>query len=715
MTYSLRVFAVCISFFSLQTFSVDNKYIFPNTAPSFSSYGNAGLLNMPNARFMDEGSLGFKWSRTEPYMRGSIIAYPFSWMETLYRYTDINDRLYSDNRAFSGGQSLKDKGFDAKFKLLNETPYFPAIAIGFRDLGGTNRFASEYIVASKFINNIDFTFGAGWGILGGGNLSYKNPLSELNENFSARGTGGLSGSGGKFSTDAFFRGEKIGIFGGMEYFFPRMKGLRFKAEYDSTNYEIEGERPVRQRSSLNYGIVYPIGDQVKLNLGYVRGNTIQLGFSIAYAYGRKNPLVKKQDKHAPVKNKDIIKMVTGREDRLLYLASLRELNSREFFLQSAQMKDETYQVVIAQPNHISYPRVVGRVSRILDDISPEKVKEFKITSLNSDFETYTVSVPREIFNRAMPSNDYTELETYLSIKNERDIHSTNSFVPKIKMPFYKWGLTPALRNHVGGPDGFYFGQFWLRGDVSIKLSRALSITGISSIGIADNFENLKLPSDSILPHVRTDIVDYLKKGRHFSITRLQLDYIKNPAKNLYTRFSAGIFEEMFAGIGGEILYRPFESNYAIGAEIYDVKQRDFKQRFKFQDYQTVTGHINLFYEEPRSKILFKVSGGRYLAEDSGLTFDFSRRFKSGLYMGAFFSLTDISEEEFGEGSFDKGFYFSFPIEIFLNRHSSGRTYLGLKPLTRDGAARLITGYGLWGVTDQNSYNSFIRDIDDIYD
>ena len=26
-------------------------------------------------------------------------------------------------------------------------------------------------------------------------------------------------------------------------------------------------------------------------------------------------------------------------------------------------------------------------------------------------------------------------------------------------------------------------------------------------------------------------------------------------------------------------------------------------------------------------------------------------------MGAFFSLTDISEEEFGEGSFDKGFIF----------------------------------------------------------
>ena len=34
-------------------------------------------------------------------------------------------------------------------------------------------------------------------------------------------------------------------------------------------------------------------------------------------------------------------------------------------------------------------------------------------------------------------------------------------------------------------------------------------------------------------------------------------------------------------------------------------------------------------------------------------------------MGAFFSLTDISFEEFGEGSFDKGFYFGFLLRFSL--------------------------------------------------
>jgi len=137
--------------------------------------------------------------------------------------------------------------------------------------------------------------------------------------------------------------------------------------------------------------------------------------------------------------------------------------------------------------------------------------------------------------------------------------------------------------------------------------------------------------------------------------------------------------------------------------------------FDLLDYSILTGHLNYYYNHPSSKILFNLRGGRYLAGDSGITFDFSRRFKSGMYMGAFFTRTDISKEEFGEGSFDKGFYFSFPLEIFFRNYSRGRTYFGLKPLTRDGGAKLIRAYNLYGVTDMGSYNALERDWDDIYD
>ena len=172
---------------------------------------------------------------------------------------------------------------------------------------------------------------------------------------------------------------------------------------------------------------------------------------------------------------------------------------------------------------------------------------------------------------------------------------------------------------------------------------------------------------------------------------------------------------MFGGFGGEVLYRDFSSNWAIGFEAYKVRQRSFRQLFNFKQYEITTGHATFYYQEPATQVLFKLVGGRFLAGDSGVTIDLSRRFKSGLRLGAFFSLTDISKEEFGEGSFDKGFYFYFPIEALFTNYSKKLSYFGLKPLTRDGAARLISGHSLYGVTDESNAYNIERDIADIYD
>ena len=84
-------------------------------------------------------------------------------------------------------------------------------------------------------------------------------------------------------------------------------------------------------------------------------------------------------------------------------------------------------------------------------------------------------------------------------------------------------------------------------------------------------------------------------------------------------------------------------------------------------------------------------------------------------MGIFASKTDISASEFGEGSFDKGFYFNMPLEIFFQSYNKAVTGYGLRPITRDGAQRLITGYDLWGVTNTASYNTLNRTKGYIYD
>ena len=172
--------------------------------------------------------------------------------------------------------------------------------------------------------------------------------------------------------------------------------------------------------------------------------------------------------------------------------------------------------------------------------------------------------------------------------------------------------------------------------------------------------------------------------------------------------------DFILGFDSSLEIKPFISESTTGLNA-QPKQTLFLETFFIDKYETTTGHLTLYFEEPRSQVLFKLSGGKYLAGDSGITVDMSRRFKSGLRMGGFFSLTDISKEEFGEGSFNKGFYINFPIQAFFSNHSRGLIPFGLTPLTRDGAAKLYIGHDLYGVTDQGSYQSFLRDKYDLYD
>ena len=148
-------------------------------------------------------------------------------------------------------------------------------------------------------------------------------------------------------------------------------------------------------------------------------------------------------------------------------------------------------------------------------------------------------------------------------------------------------------------------------------------------------------------------------------------------------FTAGILEEMFSGAGFEYLYFNPENNYALGFEVFDVIKRDYDLRFGNLDYRNVTGSVNFYYRN-YNLIPFdmEISYGEYLAGDEGITLDISRSFPNGTKYGVFASFTDVSSEQFGEGSFDKGIYFNIPIfGNFIN--------YTWRPLTKDPGAKLI--------------------------
>ena len=80
-------------------------------------------------------------------------------------------------------------------------------------------------------------------------------------------------------------------------------------------------------------------------------------------------------------------------------------------------------------------------------------------------------------------------------------------------------------------------------------------------------------------------------------------------------------------------------------------------------------------------------------------------------MGVFATKTNLSAEEFGEGSFNKGFYLSVPTEMFYSDFTSGNISFGLQPLTKDGGAMLIQQNAFFGILGDSNRNSFERDWD----
>ncbi len=666
-----------------------------------SNYGNTGIIELPNARFLPEASLRFNFSSSYPYEYTALTGAPFNWLEATYRYTEIKNRRYGPSR-YSGNQSLKDKGFDLKFLLLNETYSFPAVALGLRDIAGTGLFSSEYIVSSKRFKFIDLTIGLGWGVLGTDN-NYSNPFKGLDKRFSLRNAD--LGQGGTFSLKNWFSG-KTALFGGIEYDFP-IKGLKFKIEYDTSNPD---ERLIvdRVNSRINFGIDYLFSDNLHFSSAFERGSQFRLSFRLKGNF-LKDTIPKPRPKTVQNLNKKQKERILN-DNEIFYRSLNLSLRDESIYLQAASLNERSIDIAIASSRFFSLTRPAGRATRIAASLAPDNIEKINIYSMNGDLEIAKLGINKDYFLKA--DNDLisgTELyqSTSFESSNPSPLYTNASFQPSVKFPEFTWNMSPAIKHQIGGPEGFYLGQLLWKTDTIIKFKRNLSLYTSFGVNIYDTFNNLKNPSNSSIPHVRSDIQDYLTEGKN-NIQRMQLQYFYTPYKDIYTRLDLGYLEEMFAGLGGEILYRPFKKKYAAGLSIHKVKQRNFNQLFGLRDYSTITGHLGIYLDLPY-KIQSQILVGKYLAGDNGITLDMSRRFNSGFTMGIFATKTDLSAEEFGEGSFDKGFYISIPVQLLYSDFRSGNISFGLHPLTKDGGAILNKHNSLIGILGDSNLDAYSRD------
>ncbi|MGJ7558785.1 YjbH domain-containing protein [Variovorax sp. RB3P1] len=680
----------------------------PEPVPQYQAYrssgndwGETGLLQTPSARMGQAGDFRASLTNVAPYSRLNFMFQPLDWLEAGFRYTSISNRVYA---ASTTGQSNKDKSIDLKVRLLSESAYVPEMALGFRDLGGTGLFSSEYLVANKRYGDLDFSLGIGWGYMGSsGNI--RNPLLALSNRFRTRS--GSSATGGEVSFGSFFRGPAA-MFGGVAWRTP-WEPLTVKLEYDGNDYQHEPQNNnLPQRTPFNIGLEYRYSKNVAFTAGFERGNRAMIGITLSTSLASLNA-PKAADPPQPRFTPNTPANPPG------WASTAEEIQSRtEWTVQRIAPQGSNLHVWVTESNTVYREARVQQIIAVLHRDAPASATTFilhynerglamhaqvveRAEWVAAHYQAQTPAERRTVSQRdyAPPQDNSEDRLIELPSKNAASTNAAGALQPadaamttwEHRPEKFIFGLTPSFSQILGGPDAFALYQLGVAATAEYRFNKSTWVNGALNWRLLDNFDKFTYTAPSNLPRVRTFQREYVTTKR-LTMPVLQITHVGRLSDDQYYSVYGGALEPMFAGFGGEWLYRPWRSKFALGIDINHVQQRDFAQNFKLRDYKVNTGHATLYWDTGWNGVRARISVGQYLAGDRGASIDISRTFDNGVTIGAYATKTNVSATQFGEGSFDKGIFISVPFDALLPRSSKFSANFTWAPLVRDGGAKL---------------------------
>lgn len=650
----------------------------PVLAEGLSVYGTPGLIEMPVATALPDGQFAVTTAAFGATFRNTLSFQIMPRVLGTFRYSVLED-------LFGPGETLYDRSFDLHLTLLRETENRPALSFGLRDFGGTGVYSSEYLVASKtLLPGLSVTAGLGWGRLGERN-SFANPLVRVSDSFGNRPSafeGGIATTG-QLDADAWLRGD-VALFGGVAW--QVNDQLSILAEYSSDPYTLETERGlITQTTPFNFGLRYGFSSGVVLGAYYMYGS--EIGAALSFALDPKTPPAPGGLASAPpplvardlVAKSDLVQTLNG------------GLDQQGLVLRGVTVDGARAQVLVENDTWPEPAQAAGRAARVLVNSLPAGVEEVAVTFVDNGVTLATVMLSRA----DLESLEHDLDGAWLSLSRA---HITGDpVVPsQIIGPRLSFGLGPYLDFSFFDPDNP------IRADVGLEFSARYSprpgviFGGRISQPLFGNLGYATRVSNSVLPHVRSDAALY-RTGTAPELSELTGAYFFRPGKDVFGRVTVGYLESMFGGVSGELLWRPIEGRFAIGADLNHVWQRDYDHGFGFQDYEVTTGHVSA-YQAFANGFEGQIDVGRYLAGDYGATFRLDRRFNNGFRVGAFFTLTDVSFEDFGEGSFDKGIVIEVPLSWLRGRATQDTIRQVVRPVLRDGGAQLAVSDRLYEMT-----------------
>lgn len=710
--FSLLSIAVVSSF---QTSSAGFDY--PELKPSQMDFGGTGLMQMPTGRMAPEGEFNVGGSWNNEYHMYNVSLQLMPWFETTIRYTLIQDLFYSDDSSFSGDTVYTDKGIDFKARLLEESYYLPEIAVGVRDFGGTGLYDGEFIAGTKRFGPLDVTLGMGWGYMGqSGNVT--NPFCKASDKYCNRGSD-FKGNGGSVDFERWFKGP-ASIYGGLEYQTPLIP-LSFKLEYDSNDYTQDfpvtrGGVDMTQHTPWNVGAVYRLDDWGVAKVSYERGDTLTLGFNLTTNFNELKATWR--DEEAPQLRPHTVESVENIE----FAKLSQELEAIAGYENNQIMVDEN--TIIVKGEQVKYRdrnEALERAAAVIANAVPSYITTYQIVETKQSNDITEKRIDAEHYQK-VANDEYVNAYVSDSVTAHEPSGESKVIYFDGKERF-DYSVSPHLTQSFGSAEDFYLYNLGVNTGASFWVSDKIQVSGSVYFNLLDNYDKFNYiapPDGTSVARVRTMFRAYVHDNP-VRMDHLQMTWFEDYGDGIYSQAYAGYLESMFAGVGGEIFYRPLNSNWAIGADLTAISQRDpeswfgvydQKEQFSEEDgryynvmIQGTTGFITGYYM-PQWKMLddtlFKVGFGKFLAGDIGARIDFSKQFKSGVIAGAFASLTNMSVEDYGEGSYTKGFYISIPFDLITVKPSGNRASFEWLPITRDGGQMLNKQHSLFEHTDARS-------------
>lgn len=657
------------------------------TAASDASYninGFAGLIDMPSGEPSPDAELSITGSYFGSSGRVSSSFQVTERLSATFRYSRIAD-WNAD-----GFETYYDRSFDFRFQFLKESTYLPSMTVGLIDAAGTGIYSSEYIAATKNLTpKIKATLGLGWGRLGSHN-SIGSPFGDRPKYIAGE-------EGGTLSIDQFFRGP-MAAFGGVEW--RATERLSLKAEYSSDDYTTEAgnKNLFEKKSPFNFGVQYDINDFITVGMYSMYGS--ELAASLNLNFNPKEPIVNGSFGPAPLvveprpaysddpEQYSTVWLNEPGSQEILAENVRKHLEFDKIYMEAVAMQGTSVEVRIHNKKFTSSAQAVGRTARALSRTMPPSVETFRIVPMVNGIATSVVILKRtdvEKYSTA-PNGEAlimakAEIEDMVPTKPKNLIYAPGTY------PDFQWNLKPYVDFSLFNPEDPVRWGVGAEANMLHHLSPGIELSGRLRAQFFGTLGKDDSPSTSNVQPVRSDANLY-DSFSPVSLEHLTGAYFFQPGETIYGRVSAGYLERMFGGISGELLWKPVNQPFGLGAELNYVKQRATDSYIGFQDYEVATGHVSAYYKHAKSGFGFQVDAGRYLAGDVGATFLVQREFTNGWRVGAYATITNLSAEEYGEGSFDKGIVMEVPQSWFLGKPTRQTESINLQPLSRDGGSKL---------------------------